>query len=178
MIRAKSGVPLKRTHLWFWTIPVCRVFPQKNRKQPAGIIREMPRTLAPMALRPCLSTSLPKNCPIFLKIDTLVLSTIVYHTPPVSTGFTGVLFIFYVVFFSNAAENVYILMLSLFHFLFCKVRKKVAGEPFQALRAGSPKGKRLLSRFKPQKLISVPLPLALAGFSAYNDRCIVMPKNV
>ncbi|EDP23024.1 hypothetical protein FAEPRAM212_00138 [Faecalibacterium prausnitzii M21/2] len=35
-----------------------------------------------------------------------------------STGFTGVLFIFYVVFFSNAAENVYILMLSLFHFLF------------------------------------------------------------
>ncbi|EDP23023.1 hypothetical protein FAEPRAM212_00137 [Faecalibacterium prausnitzii M21/2] len=35
-----------------------------------------------------------------------------------------------------------------------------------------------MSRFKPQKLISVPLPLALAGFSAYNDRCIVMPKNV
>ena len=61
---------------------------------------------------------------------------------------------------------------------FCKVRKKVAGEPFQALRAGSPKGKRLLSRFKPQKLISVPLPLALAGFSAYNGRCIVMSKNV
>lgn len=40
------------------------------------------------------------------------------YPPPVSTGFTGVLFIFYVVFFSNAAENVYILMLSLFHFLF------------------------------------------------------------
>ena len=103
----------------------------KNRKQPAGIIREMPRTLAPMALRPCLSTSLPKNCPIFLKIDMLILSTLFYHTPPrVSTGFTGILFIFYVVFFSNVAENVYILVLSLFHFLFCKVRKKVAGEPF------------------------------------------------
>ena len=151
----------------------------KNRKQPAGIIREMPRTLAPMALRPCLSTSLPKNCPIFLKIDILILSTSFYHTPPrVSTGFTGILFIFYVVYFSNVAENVYILVLFGSITFFCKVRKKVAGEPFQALRAGSPKGKRLLSRFKPQKLISVPLPLALAGFSAYNDRCIVMPKNV
>lgn len=74
--KAFDTLPLKRTHLRFWTIPVCRVFPQKNRKQPAGIIREMPRTLAPMALRPCLSTSLQKNCPIFLKIDTLFLSTI------------------------------------------------------------------------------------------------------
>ena len=81
MIRAKSGVPLKRTHLWFWTFPYAEYF-RKKGEQPAGIIRETPRTLAPMALRPCLSTSLPKNCPIFLKIDILVLSTIFYHTPP------------------------------------------------------------------------------------------------
>ena len=163
MIRAKSGVPLKRTHLWFWTIPVCRVFPQKNRKQPAGIIREMPRTLAPMALRPCLSTSLPKNCPIFLKIDTLVLSTIVYHTPPVSTGFTGVLFIFYVVFFSNAAENVYILMLSLFYFLFCKVRKKVAGEPFSGAARRIARGEKALVPVQAAKIDFRALPPCAGG---------------
>ena len=61
---------------------------------------------------------------------------------------------------------------------FVKFGRKWLGSLFQALHAGLPTGKRLLSRFKPQKLISVPLPLALAGFIAYNDRCIVMPKNV
>ena len=76
----------------------------------------------------------------------LILSTLFYHPPPrVSTGFTGILFIFYVVFFSNVAENVYILVLSLFHFLFCKVRKKVAGKSSQALRTGCPEGTVTLS---------------------------------
>ena len=151
----------------------------KNRKQPAGIIREMPRTLAPMALRPCLSTSLPKNCPIFLKIDILVLSTIFYHTPPPAVNrFSRFFYIFYVVFFTKTSENVYILVLFGSITFFCKVRKKVAGASFQALRTGCPEGGGLLSRFKPQKLISVSLPLALAGFIAYNGRCIVMPKNV
>ena len=152
----------------------------KNRKQPAGIIREMPRTLAPMALRPCLSTSLPKNCPIFLKIDILILSTLFYHTPPrVSTGFTGILFIFYVVFFSNVPKTFTFRCSLCFISFFCvKSGRKWLGSLFQALRAGFPTGKRLLSRFKPQKLISVPLPLALAGFIAYNGKCIVMPKNV
>ena len=151
----------------------------KNRKQPAGIIRETSRTLAPMALRPCLSTSLPKNCPIFLKIDMLILSTLFYHTPPrVSTGFTGILFIFYVVFFSNVPKTFTFWCSLCFISFFVKSGRKWLGSLFQALRAGFPTGKRLLSRFKPQKLISVPCPLALAGFIAYNDRCIVMPKNV
>ena len=90
MIRAKSGVPLKKNTPVVLDDPDMQSISAKNRKQPAGTIREMPRTLAPMALRPCLSTSLPKNCPIFLKIDILVLSTIFYHTPPrLSTGFPG-----------------------------------------------------------------------------------------
>lgn len=95
MIRAKSGVPLKKNTPVVLDDPDMQSISAKNREQPAGIIRETPRTLAPMALRPCLSTSLPKNCPIFLKIDilvdTLILSTTVYHTPPprLSTGFSG-----------------------------------------------------------------------------------------
>ena len=108
----------------------------------------------------------------------LILSTIFYHTPPAVNRFSRFFFIFYVVFFTKTSENVYILVLFGSVSFFCKVRKKVAGEPFQALRAGCPKGGRLLPRFKPQKMISVSLPLALAGFIAYNDRCIVMPKNV
>ena len=75
----------------------------------------------------------------------LILSTLFYHAPPrVSTGFTGILFIFYVVFFSNVAENVYILVLSLFHFLFCKVRKKVAGEPFSGAARRISQGEKAL----------------------------------
>ena len=61
-----------------------------------------------------------------------------------STGFTGILFIFHVVFFSNVAENVYILMLSLFYFLFCKVRKKVAGEPFSGAARRIARGEKAL----------------------------------
>ena len=151
----------------------------KNREQPAGIIRETSRTLAPMALRPCLSTSLPKNCPIFLKIDMLILSTLFYHTPPgcqpVLPGFC----LYSMLYFLAMWTKTFTFWCSLcFISFFVKSGRKWLGSLFQALHAGLPTGKRLLSRFKPQKLISVPLPLALAGFIAYNDRCIVMPKNV
>ena len=138
----------------------------KNRKQPAGIIREMPRTLAPMALRPCLSTSLPKNCPIFLKIDMLILSTLFYHTPPpgcqpVLPGFR----LYSMLYFLLMWPKTFTFWCSLcFISFFCvKSGRKWLGSLFQALRAGLPTGKRLLSRFKPQKLISVPLPPCAGG---------------
>ena len=114
---------------------------RKKREQPAGIIRETPRTLAPMALRPCLSTSLPKKCPILLKIDILVLPTTFYHTPPPAVNrFSRFFFIFYVVFFTKTSENVYLLVLFGSITFFCKVRKKVAGELEGKLPQSKPNG--------------------------------------
>ena len=75
-----------------------------------------------------------------------------------STGFTGILFIFHVVFFSNVAENVYILMLSLFYFLFCKVRKKVAGEPFSGAARRIARGEKALVPVQAAKIDFRALP--------------------
>ena len=113
----------------------------KNREQPAGIIRETSRTLAPMALRPCLSTSLPKNCPIFLKIDMLILSTLFYHTPPrcqpVLPGFC----LYSMLYFLAMWPKTFTFWCSLcFISFFVKSGRKWLGSLFQALHAGLPEG--------------------------------------
>lgn len=119
MIRAKSGVPLKRTHLWFWTIPVCRVFPQKPKATGWHHPGNAPN-LSPYGFASLPFDKFAQKLPNIFKDRKIsfVDNSVAYPPPRVSTGFTGILFIFYVVYFSNVAENVYILVFSLLYFLF------------------------------------------------------------
>lgn len=80
-----------------------------------------------MALRPYLSISLPNKLPNIL-IDLLNFYVVIIAYPPrVSTGFFGILFIFYVVSFAKAIKNVQVVALFSTIAFFCKVRKKVGG---------------------------------------------------
>ena len=145
MIRAKSGVPLKRTHLWFWTIPVCRVFPQKPEATGWHHPGNAPN-LSPYGFASLPFDKFAKKLPnIFKDRYISFVDNSVAHPPPgcqrVLPGFC----LYFMLYILVMWPKTFTFWCSLcFISFFCKVRKKVAGEPFSGAARRISQGEKAL----------------------------------